>query len=310
MTSRPVYVVGASAVGLVLAAQLSRVAAVTLVVRKRRLDVVRNGFTIDGAGAGRYVLPVIELGTPLPAHADVVVAFRAPFLAQALTALQLGPRHSVLVCSPGIGVAALTRLHCLEVARVRAACWFDLGLKASDHVQVKNLARMTLAADEPAGLHALDRWQAMLEATGLVVHSEPKVAACEWRRALQSIVFDGLCICMGDTYGSVVASPPLQALASQLWHEARAVAAAEGVTMQADALAQLFAIARQMPEFAGSMVQDLALGQKTEMPFFNLAVARLAAKHGLFAPTNAVIARLVEHREHHRRARPTGQSAS
>ena len=40
------------------------------------------------------------------------------------------------------------------------------------------------------------------------------------------------------------------------------------------------------------------------MYFLNLAVARLAVKHGLFAPVNAVVARLVEHCERRGPVRP------
>ncbi len=43
------------------------------------------------------------------------------------------------------------------------------------------------------------------------------------------------------------------------------------------------------------MLQALRRGQTTEMPYLNAAVDRLARRHGLVAPVNATVARLVEH---------------
>ncbi|MNU06507.1 2-dehydropantoate 2-reductase [compost metagenome] len=43
------------------------------------------------------------------------------------------------------------------------------------------------------------------------------------------------------------------------------------------------------------MLQSLRRGDATEMPYLNAAVDRLAKRHGLNAPVNATIARLIAH---------------
>ena len=42
-----------------------------------------------------------------------------------------------------------------------------------------------------------------------------------------------------------------------------------------------------------AMLQDMRRGAATEMPFLNAAVERLARWHGLSAPVNGTIARLI-----------------
>ena len=125
----------------------------------------------------------------------------------------------------------------------------------------------------------------------------PSIAACEWRKSLWNLGISGLCAALGERNGAILDSPPLQALAREVLAEARAVAAAEGVTLTDAEIARVFTATRTTRDNRGAMLQDLMRGQATEMPFLNLAVARLAVRHGLFAPVNAVVARLVEHCE-------------
>src|SRR5690606_32061126 len=76
----PVFVVGAGAIGLYMAAHLSQVAAVTLVARGPRADALEaEGFELAGADTGTYRLPVLtlEAGLVIPPDAIVIVATKA-----------------------------------------------------------------------------------------------------------------------------------------------------------------------------------------------------------------------------------------
>lgn len=294
----PLYVVGAGAVGLHLAARLSRVTPVTLVARGPRVArLAREGFDLAGSEHGHHNVPVVAIDQPLPAVADLLLAMKATDLAATLAQLSLGPGHTLGLCQNGLGIAALARAHAPAAARVRVGCWLGVGLPAPTVVRVHNVTAIELAADEPAALHTRDRWHRLLAAAGYPVRSAPSIAACEWRKSLWSLAVSGLCAAFGERNGAVLDSPPLQALARELLQEARAVAAAEGVTIADEDIERVFTITESNRDGRNGMVQDLARGQATEMPFLNLAVARLAVRHGLFAPVNAVVARLVEHCE-------------
>lgn len=298
MSSPPLYVVGAGAVGLHLAARLSSVTPVVLVARGPRVARLRReGFELTGAEQGTYHVPVVDIAEPLPALADLLIAVKATQLTETLARLTLGPQHTIGLCQNGLGIASVARAHAPAPARVRVACWLAVGLTTPTVVRVGGVFQVELAADDPAALHTRDRWHKLLAAAGYTVRIAPSIAACEWRKSLWNLGVSGLCAALGERNGAVLDSPPLQALARELLQEARTVAAAEGVTLTDADIERVFAATRSTHDNRGPMLQDLLRGQATEMQFLNLAVARLAVRHGLFAPVNAVVARLVEHCE-------------
>ena len=86
------------------------------------------------------------------------------------------------------------------------------------------------------------------------------------------------------------------ALAGSILDEIEAVAAAEGVAV--DKAAALGVMKAQFdPAASGthlaSMLQDLMNGRPTEITHLNGAIAARAAKHGIDAPVNTLIARIV-----------------
>lgn len=305
MAAPPLYIVGAGAVGLHLAARLSTVTPVTLVARGPRVGRLnRDGFELSGSEQGHFKLPVVAITEPLPASADLLLAVKATELADTLTQLKPGPQHTLGLCQNGLGIAALARMHAPAAARVRVGCWLGAGLATPINVRVSGVLQIELAADDPAALRTRDRWQRLLAAAGYPVRIVPSLAACEWRKSLWSLAVCGLCASLGERNGAILDSPPLLALARELLQEARSVAAAEGVLLSDDDIERVFASLRTSREHRNVMLQDITRGEATEMYFLNLAVARLAVKHGLFAPVNAVVARLVEHCERRGPTRP------
>ena len=168
---------------------------------------------------------------------------------------------------------------------------------APTEVRVAGVFQIELAADEPAALASMSALRAALVAAGYPVAAAASVAACEWRKSLWNLAVSGPCALLDAPNGAILDRPPLRALADDLLAEARAVAAAEGVTLADDDLARVFTSTARTRANYNAMVQDLRRGVATEMPFLNGAVARLAAHHGLPAPTHLALARLVAARE-------------
>ena len=304
MASPPLYIVGAGALGLHLAARLSTVTPVTIVARgPRAARLAREGFDLAGSEQGHFQLPVVDFAQPLPASAELLLAVKATQLRETLHHLRPGPQHALGLCQTGLGIAAMARALAPSAARVRLGCWLAVGLASPTVVRVGGVYQVELAADDPEALRTRDRWQRLLGAAGYPVRTVSSVAACEWRKALINLAVSGLCASLGERTGAIVDSPPLNALAREILQEARSVAAAEGVRLGDDDLERVFTSAANLRDSRNTMLQDVTRGESTEMQFLNLAVARLAVKHGLFAPVNAVVARLVEHVE---RRRPAG----
>lgn len=307
VTSRPIWIVGAGAVGLHLAARLAEVAPVTLVVRGPRAGALAaEGFTLTGAEERYARVPVVEVtgAWSLPADARVLVAVKATQLAATLE--QLAPRLAagqvVGLCQNGLGVAALASRVAPAARLVRVACWLGAHLIGDATVRVAGVFRLEVAADDPDVLADMSELQGALAAAGYPVDRAPSIGACEWRKSLWNLAVSGLCALTDEPNGAILDSPPLHALARALLAEARAVAAAEGVALADEDLERVFVSTRSTRANVNAMLQDLRRGAPTEMPFLNAEVVRLAALHGLAAPTHAAVAGLVAHRE--RRSAP------
>lgn len=299
--ARPIYVVGAGAVGLHLAARLSAVAPVTLVARGPRVHhLTAHGFTLAGAEAGEYRVPVVELpGLALPAEAIVLVAVKATQLAGTLAKLapSLHPGQALGLCQNGLGVAAVAARAAPRAALIRVACWLGAQLEPPACVRVAGVFQLELAADGAPARSHMSELQAALTAAGYPVKTADGVAACEWRKSLWNLAVSGLCATLGERNGAILDSPPLHAFARELLLEAREVAAAEGVALRDEDLERVFLSTRSTRDNDNAMLQDLRRGAPTEIAFLNAEVASRARAQGLAAPLNAAVARLVEHLE-------------
>jgi len=312
MASPPLYIVGAGAVGLHLAARLSAIAPVTLLARGQRVTALaRDGFELTGAEQGRYNVPVRELRTLIPPDADILLAVKSTQLASTLPELRMRPGQALGLCPAGLGVAALTRAALPHSGLVRIAGWLGVVLISPLAVRVNGPISLELAADNP-GIHPTrDRWRDLLQAGGYTVTThDDGIAACEWRTSLWLLAVAGLCAALGERNGAVLDSPPLHAVSRALLDEARAVAAADGVSLDDAAIERVFVDTQTYRDNRGPLLQDLLRGVATEMPFLNAEVARRAGAHGVPALVNAVIARLVEHCERRPQPADTSQPAT
>jgi 2-dehydropantoate 2-reductase len=139
--------------------------------------------------------------------------------------------------------------------------------------------------------------QGLLAGAGYPVTVAASIAACEWRKSLWNLAVSGPCALLDAVNGAILDVPELRALAETLLVEARAVAAAEGVALSDADLERVFASTEKTRANTNAMLQDLRRGAPTEIAFLNGAVARLAERHGLSAPTHAAVARLIAARE-------------
>ena len=298
---RPIWIVGAGAVGLHLAARLAPVRPVTLVARGPRAAALAEGFALVGAEELRARVPVVDVAGEWapPAGAHVLVAVKATQLAEALTSVapRLAPGQALGLCQNGLGVAALASGLAPTARPLRVACWLGAHLAAPTTVRVAGVFQLELAGDESDVLADMSDLQAALTAAGYPVARAASIAACEWRKSLWNLAVSGPCALMGEPNGAILDSPPLHAIARALFAEARAVAAAEGVTLADEDLERVFVSTRSTRANFNAMLQDLRRGAPTEVPFLNAEVVRLAARHGLAAPTHAAIAGLIVHRE-------------
>jgi 2-dehydropantoate 2-reductase len=296
----PFQIIGAGAIGLYMAAHLSRVTQVTLVARGERAQALAEcGFELAGADAGRYHLPVVamEPGLVLPPAAVVLVATKATDLEKLVGPLAsaVHPGQSVCLLQNGLGVYKFVRHYLPQTALTRGTCWVGVTLEEQFRAVVAGAPLFELGADDLEGQTAVQGLMLALNAANLRARPGGTVAEVEWRKALLNLAVSGVCAIVGERNGAVLESPELRAIVDDVLTEALPIARAEGVALGPDDVARVFTAIANTRENWNAMLQALRRGETTEMPYLNAAVDRLARRHGLTAPVNATVARLVEH---------------
>ena len=103
----------------------------------------------------------------------------------------------------------------------------------------------------------------------------------------------------GRTHGQV-AEPPTRDLAWAVMAEGRAVADAQGITLDMSPEELFDHAARKDVAYAHkpSMLQDVEAGRETEIDFLNGAIADFGDRYGVPAPLNRTLTQLVKGRTH------------
>ena len=118
----------------------------------------------------------------------------------------------------------------------------------------------------------------------------------QWRKVIFNAATNPLGALTGLTHGRVCEQPPLRRLASQLVDEGKAVAAAQGIELDADPEELIDYAAR--PEVAyghkASMLQDVEARRQTEVDYLNGGIAEFGRKLGVPTPAHDSIWALVK----------------
>lgn len=296
----PVYVIGAGAIGLYLAAHLSHLTPVTLVARgSRAAALAEEGFELAGADSGAFRLPVLTMGPgfELPPEALVLIATKATDLEKLVAPLAqtLHPQQAVGLLQNGLGVHKFVRAYMPGQSLVRVTCWVGVTLEGTGKAVVAGAPLFELGADEANAQAAAEGLMTLLNAANLRARPGGSIAEVEWRKALLNLAVSGVCTIVDERNGAILASPELKAIVDDVLQEALPVARAEGVSLGDEDVERVFTALANTRDNWNAMLQDLRRGDATEMPYLNAAVDRLARRHGLTAPVNATIARFVTH---------------
>jgi 2-dehydropantoate 2-reductase len=296
----PVYVVGAGAIGLYMAAHLSAVTEVVLVARGPRAErLAEEGFELGGADTGSYKLPVLTLATGLviPPEAIVVIATKATDLEKLVSPLAaiLHPEQTVLLVQNGLGVHKFARTYLPAANLVRLTCWVGVTLEGQRRAVVAGAPLFELGVDDEACEALAYPLVSLLNEANLRARLGGTVAEVEWRKALLNLAVSGICSIVDERNGAALESPELRAIIDDILAEALPVAAAEGVVLGPADIERVDLAIQNTRENWNAMLQDLRRGTATEMAFLNAAVDRHARRHGLRAPVNATVARLIGH---------------
>ncbi len=299
-----IVVLGAGAVGLTVAAKLSRVADVHAVARKRHADAVRKrGFLMTGIwGEGTYRFSCSEDLPDAWREADyyIVAAKSTDTEAVCRQFADAIRGREVVSLQNGIGNEEIIGRFTDRVIGGMIITGFEWRGDASVHVSVEaspmKLGRFPSGMDDAVG-----RLVALIRKAGIRVEATGEIRTDLWSKTLYNCALNPLGALVNVPYGALT-DPHAWAIVTAIVREACRVVEAEGVALPWETPEAYLEYLRteQLPATAAhhsSMLQDLTLGRKTEIDFMNGAVAALAQKHGIDAPYNTCIAELIRFRE-------------
>jgi 2-dehydropantoate 2-reductase len=186
-----------------------------------------------------------------------------------------------------------------HVARVIRGTTFPAGhILEPGHIQWDVKGDTTIGPFEPSPAPTADiqRLADACTRAGLPTEAVADARGPQWRKVIFNAATNPVGALTGLTHGRVCEDPALRRFVSGLVDEGKAVAAAQGIELDADPEDLIDHAAR--PDVAydhkASMLQDVEARQQTEIDYLNGGIARFGREHGVPTPLNEAILALVK----------------
>lgn len=302
-----VYVVGAGAMGLHLAVQLSAIAKVILIARLRQPDetlaTVQWSAATGGSQTKQFPYLSWDQVTDNQLLEDlrnlrtlIVHTTKCYDLVDSLKSIPKFCQAPILLFQNGIQVFDECQKQFPQFQFIRAACWFGALLEKRGPAQF-GLHHTGGKKIELSKSKIDDTLSIFLNYAGFDPIFQNSVAAVEWRKAMLNIGLNGLCALTQTRNVEVLANPQLKEAFDTLVSEAFQVARAAGFTLgfsEAEALQMGHQGLQATGMNRNSTWIDIEKGSYTEIPWFNGKVVELAKTHGVKAPANTIISAVFE----------------
>jgi len=296
-----VCIVGCGAVGSLFAANLATLADVEVWafdLFQAHVDAINAaGLRLSGAGDVHGRLHATSDPAALPPCDFGIVATKAmhaePAIEATAHAFAGGAVASVM---NGVGNEETLARH---VARVIRGTTFPAGkLLEPGHVQWDVKGDTTFSPFEPAPA-TMEQVEMLADACtrgGMPTTAVADARPAQWRKVIFNASTNPIGALTGLTHGRVCERPDLRALVTALVDEGKAVAAAQGIALDADPEDLIDHAAK--PEVAyghkASMLQDVEARRQTEIDFLNGGIARFGRELGVPTPAHDTITALVK----------------
>jgi 2-dehydropantoate 2-reductase len=296
-----VCVVGCGAVGSLFAANLARLEDVEVWaydLARDHVDAINaHGLRLFGAEEVVGRVSATSDAAELPPSDFGIVATKAMHTESAIGATAHAFADGA-VCSiqNGLGNEETLARH---VTRVIRGTTFPAGRVVDPgRVQWDVKGDTTIGPFEPspAPLEEVERLAEACTRAGLPTAAVADARGPQWRKVIFNAATNPVGALTGLTHGRVCEDPALRRLVSGLVDEGKAVAAAQGIVLDADPEDLIDHAAR--PDVAydhkASMLQDVEARRETEIDYLNGGVVRFGREHGVPTPVNEGILALVK----------------
>ncbi|HJS69873.1 MAG TPA: 2-dehydropantoate 2-reductase, partial [Gaiellaceae bacterium] len=256
-----------------------------------------GGLRISGAGELEAWLTATTDASELPPCDFGIVATKSMHTGAAMAAVAAALAGGA-TCSVqnGVGNEEAIAEH---VERVIRGTTFPAGrILEPGHAQwdVKGDTTVGPFEPSPASMDEVERLADACTRGGLPTQAVADARGPQWRKVIFNAATNPVGALTGLTHGQVCESEELRRLVSGLVDEGKAVAAAQGIELDADPEDLIDHAAK--PEVAywhkASMLQDAEARRTTEIDYLNGGIVRFGREHGVPTPLNEAVTALIK----------------
>jgi 2-dehydropantoate 2-reductase len=298
-----ICVIGAGAIGSLFAAHLSKVADVLVLTRRQEHADQLNEHGLRVSGEHDFTARVTAASDvrELPDFDVGIIATKATGLEAA--AESLAGRFSgatVMTVQNGLGAEEVVRRH--GEWPLISAVTFMSGTKHSDtHVEYILDTPTWLGPYGETPFERVQELAGLLVDSGLKAEALPDLQPAQWAKLIFNATVNGVAALTGLPHDAHFAAETEEADLGRLVHalvdEGKSVAASAGVELHDDPWEMNVLATQRGSAHYPSMLEDVEAQRPTEVELINGALVREAERHGVPAPLQTALYRLVAARE-------------
>ena len=295
-------VVGCGAVGSLFAANLASLDDVEVWaydLAEAHVSAINDrGLRLTGAGEVHATrLRATSDAAELPACDLGIVATKAMHTEEAIAATaHVFADGAVASVQNGVGNEEALAAH---VGRVIRGTTFPAGKILEPGVvqwDVRGDTTFGPFEPRPARTEEIERLADACTRAGMPAAAVADARGAQWRKVIFNAATNPIGALTGLTHGRVCERPDLRTLVSALVDEGKAVAAAQGIELDADPEELIDHAAKPDVAYAhkASMLQDVEAKRPTEVDYLNGGIVRFGREHGVPTPLNEAVVALIK----------------
>lgn len=297
-----VLLLGSGAVGLTVAAKLSKHADVFAVCRERYASSIRkNGFVMTGIWGDETISLACGEKPPEGDWDYIIIATKSAATRSICDEYHhLFKNSEVVSLQNGIGNEEIISEYTKNVIGAMIITGFEWRSDNAVHVSVDG--GETVFGRFPNGTDsAVETLSKLFTKSGMRSDTSETIRNIVWTKALYSSSLNPLGAVIGCPYGELL-KPSAWKIITDIVSEAFFVAEAEGISLPGESAEGYLSYLRseKIPPTAkhySSMYQDIQSGRLTEIDYINGAIVKLGEKHKIPTPVNKTIVNLVHFKE-------------
>jgi 2-dehydropantoate 2-reductase len=301
-----IVVLGAGAIGSLYGAKLAAANDVTLIGRADHVRAIEeNGLRIEGIDAQTVRVRAATRVEQLKPDTLILLTTKVPATVSALESITPLVRDdtTIVALQNGLDADEIARAALRGRVVLRGISQFGAIFERPGTIRYM-VKGFTLLEDHERG----PQIATVLTAAGLDCRITANIETEVWRKLVFNCVVNPITTILGAQVGQIV-DPDLNRLKQLVIDECTAVAAAKGISLGMDLMAEIddaYAGSRNIV----SMQQDLLRGRSTEIDYLNGAVVELGARHRLPCPVNDGLTKIIKGMEAARCKSPAATSFS